>query len=514
MTIPTSIPFSSIDLGFRARTEHLEIEPLAESIEDDGLIHAIVLGLKHPDFVKEYEEEIGHELNPDQPYILVAGGRRATALALLETQELFYGTAGIPGKPGFVLLEDPISLLKILTLETKENLDRNDMDWRDELRAIVKTWRIAKKKAAMDNQRLLMRDFGAMLGCGYSRLEIADKIYDHFIINPELYKDADSFNGALSVLLKATSNEVARVAVAKSMSTGPMLSAAPQKTPITQALDAVRASLQPEPKSHILLPGESPIVAEVLQDHVIPLTQSFLNCDGLKFMDEQPGGFCDHIICDPDYAIDIGVLDSNPNNRAGIMTEGVNQKDPLASLRELFRLMPLAYKAIREHGFFVFWYALDHHEKLQTAARAAGFAVQGWPIIWNKMDFRGRSNAAPNHNFPKSFECAMVCRKPGTVLRKVQTSCVYTTTGHGITKELNHPFAKPYDIWKFIYSAVANPGQIVFDPFCGSGSSAIAAITYGLRPIGTEINEDIYNNSLINLQNHYRKLLGPHVQFT
>jgi len=42
MTIPTSIPFSFIDLGIRARTQHLGVDELADSIEESGLIQPII----------------------------------------------------------------------------------------------------------------------------------------------------------------------------------------------------------------------------------------------------------------------------------------------------------------------------------------------------------------------------------------------------------------------------------------------------------------------------------------
>jgi hypothetical protein len=499
MTIPLTLDFSSIVCSDRERSEHLGIEELAESIFDSGLILPIVL--KRCD---------------DGSFSVLEGGRRWHALQLLLSEGrwdgvLHYGETSEPGKPGYVIKKSESSYIVDKIIEIKGNLDRHDFDWRDSLRAIVKAWRLAKAEADANSADILMRDFGSILGCGYADLQIGNRIYDHFVAMPQEYEGITSINGALSVFLKCTANEVSRIAVAKSMSAGPVLSK--EKLPGMLVPD-VTAESRPQRPTNILLPGESAVVAEVLEDQHIPLSQSFLLGNSLDWMESNPGAFCDHIICDPDYAIDVGVLDSNQNNRVGLMQQGVRQDSVEASLRDLYRLIPLAYKSLKDHGFFIFWYSIDHHEKLQAICRATGFAVQGWPLIWNKMDFRGRSNAAPNHNFPKSVEFAMVCRKPGTVLRRVQTSCVYTTTGNAVTKELNHPFAKPYDIWRWIFSACCEQGQIVYDPFIGSGSMAISAITYGLRPIGHELDPDIYNSLLINLQNHYRKLLGPNVRFS
>lgn len=501
----TPIPIELIDLGVRSRTEYPNIDELAESIADSGLIQPLVLVRKTPELISAYEAEFGSVLDAEKPYLLTAGGRRYHALLLLNPETiLWHGSTSDVEKPGYILRDEASTFVSHLIIETKENLDRADLDWRDELTAIVRAWRVARRTADENAETLTMRDFGSMLGCGYARLEIAEKIFDHFIANPDQYSDAASINGALAVFIKCTANEVARVAVTKSMSQ-PMIE--------VSGVAGVTARVLPERPSNPLLPGASPLMEQVSADHKILLSQSFFNVNGIDFTEAQPPGFCDHVICDPDYAIDPGVLDSNPNNREGLMRSGVAQTSVDESLRDLFRFIPLAFRAIREQGFFIFWYSIDYQETLRDRCLAAGFAVQRWPNIWNKTDFRGRSNAAPNHNFPKSVEWAMVCRKPGTILRKVQTSNVYSSGGDSVTKALNHPYAKPYELWRWLYSAVAVPGQTVWDPFVGSGSSAIAAITYGLRPLGAEINPDIYNHLIINLQNHYRKLLGPQVTF-
>lgn len=505
MPIPDQIPFASVDLGVRARTQHLAIEELADDIEASGLIQPLVLVEKTPNFVSAYETEYITSLDPNARYLLTAGGRRHAALSLLETTTLYHGSTSTPDRPGFVLRSEA-PLVDQLILEAKENQNRSDIDWRDQMKLNVRAWRLAKREADERGMDLSQNVFGVSLGCGRAHMSIGERIYDHFMAQPEKYKDATSILQGLSIYTKDLADEVTRVAVAKSMGT---VAAPAVRAPAPAQLSSPSLKI-----GRILDPGQSPILTQTLEDHVIPLSQSFLNADGIAFMETASGPFCDHIICDPDYAISAEVLDSHPNNRAGIMADGIRQKSVDDSLRDLYRFIRLAHACLPEHGFLIFWYALDHHEKLLRVCEKAGFATQAWPLIWNKIDFRGRSNAAPNQNFPKSVEYAMVCRKPGTVLAKVQTSCVFTTDGGSVTKALSHAYAKPLDLWRWIYAAVSVPGQIVFDPFCGSGSSAIAAIRFGLRPMGCELDINIYNKLIINLQNEYRKILSnPNVRF-
>jgi DNA modification methylase len=262
--------------------------------------------------------------------------------------------------------------------------------------------------------------------------------------------------------------------------------------------------------SQILVTEESTVSAqdEPKPEVTIPLSQSFYNHNALDFMYEMPHGQFDHIITDPDYAVSVELLESNMSNAAA----GVIQETIEHSLADMSRFIQLSWKVIKPQGFLVFFYDLDHHEKLQRLAVDVGYAVQRWPLIWHKTDYR--SNAAPAHNFCKNIEYAMVCRKPSSVLARAQLSSVYTCATGTVTRDFGHPFAKPLELWQWIYSAICIKGQVVYDPFVGRGSSAVAAVKWGLRPVGSETNVEHYHGLLHNLQTFYRKELGPHVQFS
>ena len=51
-----------------------------------------------------------------------------------------------------------------------------------------------------------------------------------------------------------------------------------------------------------------------------------------------------------------------------------------------------------------------------------------------------------------------------------------------------HPTAKPIDLYRWVYNTLCKPGDIILDPFLGSGSSRIAAYDAGLNFIGLEID--------------------------
>lgn len=60
-------------------------------------------------------------------------------------------------------------------------------------------------------------------------------------------------------------------------------------------------------------------------------------------------------------------------------------------------------------------------------------------------------------------------------------------TGH---KETTHPTEKPVQVLKHLLRVFTNPGDIVIDPFLGSGSTIVAAREMGRRWVGIEMNEE------------------------
>lgn len=474
MTPPPTIPFSSVILGERGRSIYSGIENLAQSIVDSGLIQPIVLVPL-----------------PDGTFGVDAGGRRFTALALLLSDGRWDGTlhhaaTSDPTRPGYILKGEAFATpFQRLMTEIAENLHRDDMDWRDQLKLIVKAYRMSVVDANSRGEDIIMADFGAMLGVSYSKLQAAQAVHDDLILNPDRYKDCTGIRQAYTKILKA-----GEVAVTKALASRSIISS-PNMRP-----EALSVPIQIESQPGVPTP---PIQ--------FPLSNAFKNVDSLAYMKTLTSPTFDHIITDPDYGVSVERLEASVNTQAGVAQFSID-----ASLQDLCDFFVCAWTVIKPQGFLVLWYDLDHHEKLQQYAEGVGFSVQRWPLIWHKTDYF--SNAAPSYNFTKNIEYAMVCRKPTAVLSQVQKSSVFMCASGTTARDFNHPFAKPLDVWKWIYSAVTIKGQTVYDPFLGSGTSAVAAVQWGLKPVGGEIDAGNYATAILNLQKEYRKLLGSNVIFS
>ena len=54
----------------------------------------------------------------------------------------------------------------------------------------------------------------------------------------------------------------------------------------------------------------------------------------------------------------------------------------------------------------------------------------------------------------------------------------------------HHPTQKPLYLLERIIQAASRPGDLVLDPFCGSGTTGVAAVRHGRKFIGMELSEE------------------------
>lgn len=484
---------SDILIVDRARTDHEHLEELASNIQSVGLI-----------------QPIGLTPDPDHPgkYRVVFGGRRSNALKLTTIQKLSYGISAIPGQAGYVLVA-PSDATHHRIIELAENFNRDDMDWRDVVRHLIQAWRAYKREKQLLGENAFREVFGSLLGVHYADMYAADKIYDQLIENEAQFSACTTARAALQIVLRRSTAELNKRRVE-------LLHTAKVTKPTTPPPPPSSESDSPEERPR-QLPSAEEIIASMESDEdepslptiTIPLSEMIYNENGLDLLSRFADKTFDHIITDPDYAISSETLCAG----AAGASAGIWQSSVEESLADLRRLIDLAWLKIKDRGWFIFFYDLDHHNYLQDYCRKAGFRVQSWPIVIRKQDYR--ANTAPTTNFPKNLEYAMVCGKPGASLNRAQSTSVFDVLWGQTTTEFGHPFAKPVVLWQYLLSAVTIEGSLGFEPFLGSGSFAAACIDSNVRFIGAEINEAHFHTAVINIRRAFeKKNKTNHVKFT
>jgi site-specific DNA-methyltransferase (adenine-specific) len=67
------------------------------------------------------------------------------------------------------------------------------------------------------------------------------------------------------------------------------------------------------------------------------------------------------------------------------------------------------------------------------------------------------------------------------------------TKGRNTIRKNNHPTVKPIKLMAYLVAMGSRPGDIVLDPFCGSGTTCVAAYLLGRKFLGIEIDKEYHN---------------------
>lgn len=110
------------------------------------------------------------------------------------------------------------------------------------------------------------------------------------------------------------------------------------------------------------------------------------------------------------------------------------------------------------------------------------FTASHETLIWARKNKKSKHifnyEAMKNGNFPKDF-----IKKPNSQMRSVwvvNTPAMREKT-HG-----KHPTQKPLELLERIILASTNEGDLILDPFMGSGTTGVAAVKYGRKFVGIE----------------------------
>ena len=130
---------------------------------------------------------------------------------------------------------------------------------------------------------------------------------------------------------------------------------------------------------------------------------------------------------------------------------------------------------------------------LQVAAENAGFVYQNL-LVWRK------NNATPNKYFMQNGEfILMLSKRPARSINNLGDQTVFEIPNYIGNKY--HPSEKPVELMKRLIEASSNIGDLVYDPFMGSGSVAKACIELDRQWIGSEIDAEyveISNKTIAN----------------
>ena len=156
------------------------------------------------------------------------------------------------------------------------------------------------------------------------------------------------------------------------------------------------------------------------------------------------------------------------------MTTGVVERVALAAVKARSAFVWCGH---RQFGHLVDW-----------------FEAEGWttkPLAWRKMC---PIPAPPGVGFDSALELCVYAHRDGRKwIPKTgdKTPNVIDADGyrHGRPGKVDHPTQKPLRTMEIPLLVATDPGDLVLDPFAGSGTSLVVAKVNGRRAIGIELEE-------------------------
>jgi len=204
----------------------------------------------------------------------------------------------------------------------------------------------------------------------------------------------------------------------------------------------------------------------------------------------------DALITDPPYCLltrrrKRGDL-RDPHARRKIDSEPVLRFESVRDYRSFTEeWLPRAASHLRPGAPLAIWTNFLGKEPISTVATGLGYALSG-EFVWAKRT----TERDGNEQLLRVYETALVFLRERLPLLRPEDAprCWCVAAGYDEDGEAarwgSHPNHKPFSVLEPLLRAWSRPGQLVLDPFAGSGSIPAAALRLGRRAACLEIEGD------------------------
>jgi DNA modification methylase len=197
-----------------------------------------------------------------------------------------------------------------------------------------------------------------------------------------------------------------------------------------------------------------------------PAPNSVTRGDCVDVMKEMPAKSVDFVLTDPPYLV-------RYVDRSG---RSVKNDDNEAWLKPAFAEM---FRVLKPNSLCFSFYAWNKVDRFMEAWREAGFTPVSH-IVFSK----GYASAARFTKYKHEQGYLLAKGFPAVPANPPPDVIPWTYTGNRL-----HPTQKPTGIFTPLLEAFTKPGDVVLDPFAGSGSTLVAARDMGRRFVGIELDE-------------------------
>lgn len=193
---------------------------------------------------------------------------------------------------------------------------------------------------------------------------------------------------------------------------------------------------------------------------------TILHGDCVTLMENIPDNSVDFILTDPPYLVNY-----RPRSGQRVANDNANEW-----------LQPAAngmYRVLKLDAFCVSFYGWTQADQFIAAWRNAGFRLVGH-IVFRK----GYASASGYLRGHHEMAYLLAKGRPPKPKRPIGDVIEYAYTGNRL-----HPTQKPVEALRPLIESFTQAGDLVFDPFLGSGSTIVAAAQLGRDWLGIELDE-------------------------
>lgn len=467
------VPLDQIRVDRDARQRRELFDKDGAFIDKDGLLSSITQhGVISPILI-------------DKDCRLIFGERRYTASALV-------GHPDIPAR----FVED-LTPVEYEQLELIENLCRQELEWKDEVRAIAKLHGLNLQVARA-------------LGATWSIDSTAEQIGRSFSVVSRIlrvWKDFDSPKISMAVSMQQAFNTLSRFdGRAEAETLSDLVDATSEifdrpTPPAGGSGDGQNSTGIPGAGSlngvgtddGIAGPDGTP--RAVLSSPPIPIPPPILHASFLSWLEEYSGPTFNMLHCDFPYGINLfGGAWSGKNSH----TTYADKPDDYITLIKALCLRLDTILSPSAH--VMFWCSANIRIQAQTLGLfrelAPSLIFNEFPLIWHKTDNVGIVPDPAREARRVVETCLYASREDRKIVRTV--SGAY---GSPTNKDL-HPSTKPEPMLRHFMQMFVDENTSLLDPTCGSGSALRAAESLGAkRVLGLEKDEEYFKGAATAMRN-------------
>jgi site-specific DNA-methyltransferase (adenine-specific) len=212
--------------------------------------------------------------------------------------------------------------------------------------------------------------------------------------------------------------------------------------------------------------------------------------DAVAFLRGLPAGSVDLLITDPAY-------ESLEKHRAVGTTTRLKHSD--ASSNDWFEIFKnerfpdffqAAYAALKPNAHLYFMCDQETMFVAKPMAEAAGFKF--WkPLIWDKQTI------GMGYHYRARYELILFFEKGKRRLADLGTPDVLSVK----RVRGGYPTEKPVELIELLVTQSSAAGELVVDPFCGSGSALVAALKHERRALGNDLAKAAWDLATLRCSN-------------